>query len=65
MGTFFSGLKVNTLDLSPNHAGIIMALVNGIGSASGAVAPTLVGFLTIDVCDFCYLYIYKYNQDFL
>lgn len=49
MGFFFVGLKINILDLSPNHAGAIMGVVNGLGSLAGAAAPTLVGFLTEDV----------------
>lgn len=31
MGTFYSGLKVNNLDLAPNYAGVIMAITNGVG----------------------------------
>lgn len=49
MGTFYPGMKVNPLDLSPNYAGSIMALTNGIGAITGVVAPTLVGFLTPNV----------------
>jgi len=46
MGTFYPGMKVNPLDLSPNYAGTIMAITNGIGAITGIVAPTLVGFMT-------------------
>lgn len=46
MGFCYASLRVNSLDLSPNFAGTIMALANGIGSVSGMVAPTLIGFLT-------------------
>ncbi|XP_075230609.1 putative inorganic phosphate cotransporter [Lycorma delicatula] len=45
MGFFYPSLKVNALDLSPNYAGTMMALVNGIGAISGIITPTLVGFL--------------------
>lgn len=31
MGAYYSGMKANNLDLSPNFAGAIMALTNGIG----------------------------------
>lgn len=29
LGSYFPGLKVNPLDLSPNYAGSLMALTNG------------------------------------
>ncbi|XP_049817601.1 putative inorganic phosphate cotransporter isoform X2 [Aethina tumida] len=46
MGTFYCGMKVNALDLSPNYAGAIMAVVNGIGGLTGIIVPYLVGALT-------------------
>uniref|UniRef100_A0A336K4P4 CSON011178 protein n=1 Tax=Culicoides sonorensis TaxID=179676 RepID=A0A336K4P4_CULSO len=46
MGTFYPGMKVNPLDLSPNYAGTLMALTNGIGAITGIIAPILVGLLT-------------------
>lgn len=46
MGFFYPSLKVNPLDLSPNYAGTVMALVNGIGAVSGIITPYLVGLLT-------------------
>ncbi|XP_050311165.1 sialin-like isoform X4 [Anthonomus grandis grandis] len=46
MGTFYCGMKVNALDLSPNYAGTIMAIVNGIGGLTGIIVPYLVGALT-------------------
>lgn len=49
MGTFYSGLKVNNLDLAPNYAGVIMAFTNGIGGLSGIFSPYLVGVLTPNV----------------
>lgn len=49
MGTFYPGMKVNALDLSPNYAGTLMALVNGIGAFTGIITPYLVGVLTPDV----------------
>lgn len=51
MGFFYPSLKVNCLDLSPNYAGTVMALVNGIGAVSGIVTPYLVGLLITDVRD--------------
>ncbi|XP_073975331.1 sialin-like isoform X2 [Rhodnius prolixus] len=46
MGFTYASLRVNSLDLSPNYSGTIMAIVNGLGSVSGMVAPVLVGGLT-------------------
>ncbi|GJQ72216.1 hypothetical protein Trydic_g3307 [Trypoxylus dichotomus] len=46
MGTFYCGMKVNALDLAPNYAGTLMAIVNGIGALSGIVTPYLVGAMT-------------------
>ncbi|XP_054286472.1 putative inorganic phosphate cotransporter isoform X3 [Macrosteles quadrilineatus] len=48
MGFFYPSLKVNCLDLSPNYAGTVMALVNGIGALSGIVTPYLAGLLIPD-----------------
>ncbi|XP_019869672.2 putative inorganic phosphate cotransporter isoform X5 [Aethina tumida] len=46
MGTFYCGMKVNALDLSPNFAGTLMAIVNGVGAITGIIAPYLAGALT-------------------
>ncbi|KAL9705868.1 hypothetical protein quinque_009386 [Culex quinquefasciatus] len=46
MGGFYPGLKVNVNDLSPNLAGVLMAMVNGIGAITGIVVPYLAGVLT-------------------
>jgi ACS family sodium-dependent inorganic phosphate cotransporter len=46
MGCFYPGMKVNPLDLSPNYAGTIMAITNGIGAITGIIAPSLVGVMT-------------------
>lgn len=49
IGPYNPGMKVNGLDLSPNYAATVMALVNGIGALSGTVTPYLVGVLTPNV----------------
>ena len=49
MGAFLPSLKVNPLDLSPNYAGSLMAIVGGMGAASGIVTPLLAGELTTQV----------------
>ncbi|XKL69543.1 hypothetical protein PGB90_007312 [Kerria lacca] len=46
MGAFVPSLKVNPLDLSPNFAGSLMAVVGCIGAISGIFAPQVVGLLT-------------------
>jgi len=48
MGCYYCGMKVNALDLSPNFAGTLMAIINGIGASSGIVTPYLTGALTED-----------------
>lgn len=42
MGTFYPGMKVNPLDLSPNYAGTLMAITNGIGALTGILSPYIV-----------------------
>ena len=46
MGGFYPGMKVNALDLSPNYAGTLMAITNGIGAMTGILGPYLVGVIT-------------------
>ncbi|XP_046660055.1 putative inorganic phosphate cotransporter isoform X3 [Homalodisca vitripennis] len=46
MGFCYASLRVNSLDLSPNYAGSIMAIVNGLSSVSGMITPYLIGVLT-------------------
>lgn len=48
MGTFYPGMKVNGLDLSPNYSGTLMALVNGMGAFTGIITPYIVGVLAPD-----------------
>lgn len=45
MGFFYSSMKVNVMDLSPNYAGPAMGLVNGVGAVAGIVSPPLIGYL--------------------
>lgn len=49
MGTFYPGMKVNPLDLSPNYAGSLMAITNGIGAITGIIVPYVVGVMTPNV----------------
>jgi MFS transporter, ACS family, solute carrier family 17 (sodium-dependent inorganic phosphate cotransporter), other len=51
----FSGIDnscVNNMDLSPNYAPTIMAIVNSCGSVMGILAPIAVGLLTENVSRF-------------
>ncbi|XP_030383507.1 putative inorganic phosphate cotransporter [Scaptodrosophila lebanonensis] len=45
MGPYFTGMKLSPLDMSPNYAGTIMAISNGIGALTGILAPYSVGLL--------------------
>lgn len=51
MGTFYSGIKANSLDIAPNYAGVIMAIANGTGSLAGVIGPYIVGVLTPNVSE--------------
>ena len=46
MGAYYAGMKLNPIDLCPNYAATVMAIVNGIGSITGIITPYLVGFMT-------------------
>ncbi|KAL1452529.1 hypothetical protein WDU94_006752 [Cyamophila willieti] len=48
MGFYYPSIKVNTLDLAPNYAGTLMAIVNGLGAVSGIFSPSLVGLMVPD-----------------
>lgn len=50
-GNFYPGMKINSLDLSPNYAGSLMALTNGLGAITGVAAPSFVGIFTPDVSE--------------
>ncbi|XP_066153293.1 putative inorganic phosphate cotransporter isoform X2 [Euwallacea fornicatus] len=41
----YCGFNVNHVDISPNHAGILMGITNGLSNIFGIVAPLLVQFL--------------------
>ncbi|KAG8315546.1 hypothetical protein J6590_067903 [Homalodisca vitripennis] len=44
----FTGYLTNLLDLSPNHAGLLMGIINGIGSISAILGPMATGFIIQD-----------------
>ncbi|XP_058815578.1 sialin-like isoform X2 [Topomyia yanbarensis] len=46
MGGFYPGIKVNVNDLSPNYAGFLMAVVNGLGAVTGILVPYTAGLMT-------------------
>lgn len=55
MGAYYAGVKPNCIDLAPNYAGVVMAVVNGLGGATGVAGPYVVGLLTPNVCMHIYL----------
>ncbi|XP_014223187.2 putative inorganic phosphate cotransporter, partial [Trichogramma pretiosum] len=46
MGSTYSSILVNGLDLSPNYAGTVMAIGNGLSAICGILTPYFVGVLT-------------------
>ena len=46
MGTAYPSVMVNPLDLSPNYAGTLMALTNGVSALTGIAGPYVIGVLT-------------------
>lgn len=44
--------QVNALDLAPNYAGSLTAMINGTSTLSGIITPYLIGLLTPDVSTF-------------
>jgi ACS family sodium-dependent inorganic phosphate cotransporter-like MFS transporter 5 len=44
----FSGFNINHLDLSPNFAGVLMGLCNGLENISTILAPLSVGWVVSD-----------------
>jgi len=47
MGAYYSGMKANNLDLSPNFAGAIMAISNGIGAIVGIINVRIIFVLLL------------------
>ncbi|XP_031636923.1 sialin-like [Contarinia nasturtii] len=45
-GCYYTGFRLNSLDLAPNFAGSLMALTNGIGALTGIAGPVFVGVMT-------------------
>lgn len=50
MGTYVSSLQVNPLDLSPNYAGMLTAIVGTIESLFGIIVPKIVDVMLPNVC---------------
>ncbi|KAH8328121.1 hypothetical protein KR067_004138, partial [Drosophila pandora] len=46
MGCYYAGMKLTPLDMSPNYAGTLMAITNGIAACMGFTAPYVAGVLT-------------------
>jgi len=53
MGAYYSGMKVNVIDIAPNYAGPLMAITNGVGSFSGIAAVSFKSFADLNLlCNF-------------
>lgn len=48
-GRLLCGHEAESLDMSPNYAGTLMAITNGIGAITGVITPYLVGVMTPNV----------------
>ncbi|XP_026680552.1 putative inorganic phosphate cotransporter, partial [Diaphorina citri] len=46
MGFYYPSIRINSLDLSPNYAATLMAIVNGLGAVSGIFSAPLIGIMT-------------------
>ena len=46
MGSAYSSIYVNNLDLSPNYSGTLSALGNALAALGGLLAPYIIGLLT-------------------
>lgn len=44
-GGIFSGYLCNHIDLSPNFAGVLMGITNGIANLTSILGPLIAGFL--------------------
>lgn len=49
IGSYYPSMKVNSIDLSPNYAGSLIAFTNGAAAMTGIAAPTFAGIMTPDV----------------
>lgn len=47
------GVAINSLDLSPNYAGILMGVGTAIASVTGILVPYMVGVQTPNVSQHC------------
>jgi len=44
-GATYLGYNMNHIDLSPNFAGILMGITNGVANIMSIIAPLIVGFI--------------------
>ncbi|XP_046680594.1 putative inorganic phosphate cotransporter isoform X1 [Homalodisca vitripennis] len=51
----YTGFLTNHLDLSPNFAGLLMGITNGMANVTSILSPMITGFIVSDqVCKLCY-----------
>ncbi|CAH0719423.1 unnamed protein product, partial [Brenthis ino] len=48
MGSYYSGMKVNCLDVAPNYTATLASLINTVSTSTGIITPYLMGLLTPD-----------------
>ncbi|CAH2106482.1 unnamed protein product [Euphydryas editha] len=48
MGAYYSGMKVNVLEVAPNYAGTLTSFINTVSTLAGIITPYLTGLLTPD-----------------
>lgn len=61
MGIYYAGLRLTPIDMSPNYAGFLTAISNGLGSLAGITAPYLAGWMTPNVSSINILYKFFYK----
>lgn len=54
----FSGFNINYLDLSPNFAGVLMGLCNGMENVGTIIAPLYVGWVVSDLVSLLHNYFF-------
>ena len=47
-GASYVGFNINHIDLSPNHAGSMMGITNGIANIFSILGPLVVSFVVTD-----------------
>lgn len=55
--------SVNHMDLSPNYAGVLMGMSNGVAACGGLLAPLMVAYFVTDIVSIAVLiYLFFFTQ---